>query len=86
MQPIGRERHAELPIAVEERIADFGITMYSPSAQSLIRRFTCTTARRSGASGELLSGQQTQQQNSGLWKALAEQREIGSDAIRREFR
>src|SRR5260370_35527386 len=25
MQPIGRDRHAELPIAVEQRIADFGI-------------------------------------------------------------
>jgi hypothetical protein len=25
MQPIGRDRHAELPIAVEQRIADFGV-------------------------------------------------------------
>jgi hypothetical protein len=27
MQPIGRDRHAELPVAVEQRIADFGVLL-----------------------------------------------------------
>jgi hypothetical protein len=85
MQPIGRDRHAELPIAVEERIADFGINNVL-TVGAVANKATHPHHRPAERSiGELLSGQQTQQQNSGLWKAPAEQREIGSDAIRREF-
>ena len=31
MQPIGRDRHAELSVAVEQCIADFGVTCFLPA-------------------------------------------------------
>jgi hypothetical protein len=86
MQPIRRDRHAELPIAVEQRIADFGINNVLTVGAVANKAIHLHDRPAERSIGELLSGQQTQQQNSGLWKALAEQREIGSDAIRREFR
>src|SRR5207237_5269974 len=86
MQPIGRDRHAELSVAVEQCIADFGVNnvlTVGAVANKAIYLRDCPAER---SIGELLSGQQTQQQNSGLWKAFAEHHEIGSDAIRRELR
>ena len=86
MQPIGRDRHAQPPVAVEQCIADFGVNnvlTVDAVANKAIYLRDCPAER---SIEEFLSGQQTQQQNSGLWKALAEEHEIGSDAIRREFR
>jgi hypothetical protein len=38
MQPIGRDRHAEPPVAVEQRIADFGVNNVLTSSYSSMCR------------------------------------------------
>ena len=72
MQPIGRDRHTEPPVAVEQHIADFGVNdvlSVGAVANKPIYLRGCPAERSIGG---LLPRQQTQQQNSCLGNALAE--------------